>query len=80
MGWIYIYFFFFFFFFTEFTELNQSIYLGFAYWVHAHAFFGEICHDMQNFEGILELQMVLSRVLLRERIHFSEHELLVASV
>lgn len=43
-------------------------------------FFGEICHDVQNFEGILELQRVLGRVLLREQIHFSDRELLVASV
>lgn len=30
-------FFFLSFFLNEFTELNQSVYLGFAYWEHAHA-------------------------------------------
>lgn len=35
-------------------------------------FFGEVCHDAQNFEGILEL----GRVLLKEQVHFSDLELL----
>lgn len=39
-------------------------------------FFGEVCHDAQNFEGILELQRVLGRVLLKEQVHFSDLELL----
>lgn len=39
-------------------------------------FFGEVCHDTHNFEGILELQRVLGRVLLKEQVHFSHLELL----